>query len=136
MAQADQLPIIAFETQQRWEMWLSEHHAAAQGIWLKLAKKETGIPSVSYAEALESALCYGWIDGQKAPCDEAYWLQKFTPRRAKSLWSKVNCAKVRSNRQDIYAFGGRLLLRSFLKKPLLFCEAGVRGSSAPVGSVG
>jgi uncharacterized protein YdeI (YjbR/CyaY-like superfamily) len=93
MKKADTLPIIAFATQQDWEAWLKEHHTATSGIWLKLAKKETGILSLSYTEALESALCYGWIDGQKASCDEQYWLQKFTPRGPKSMWSKVNCDK-------------------------------------------
>jgi uncharacterized protein YdeI (YjbR/CyaY-like superfamily) len=93
MKEANNLPIISFVTQQDWEAWLKEHHAHTRGLWLKLAKKETGIPSVSYAEALESALCYGWIDGQKASCDEHYWLQKFTPRGPKSLWSQVNCNK-------------------------------------------
>ena len=92
MKNADNLPTISFETQQDWERWLEEHHTE-EGIWLKVAKKETGIPSVSYAEALDSALCYGWIDGQKASFDDTYWLQKFTPRRRKSAWSKVNCDK-------------------------------------------
>ena len=93
MKNADSLPIMSFETQQDWERWLTEHHTKTVGTWLKIAKKETGIPSVSYAEALESAICYGWIDGQKAPFDGMYWLQKFTPRRPKSIWSKVNCDK-------------------------------------------
>jgi uncharacterized protein YdeI (YjbR/CyaY-like superfamily) len=93
MKKADHLPIISFATQQDWEAWLKEHHTATRGMWLKIAKKDTGIPSLSYAEALESALCYGWIDGQKASCDEQYWLQKFTPRGPKSMWSKVNCDK-------------------------------------------
>ncbi len=93
MKNTENLPIIAFETQQDWEAWLEEHHANTKGIWLKLAKKDTGIASVSYAEALEGALCYGWIDGQKASFDEQYWLQKFTPRSPKSIWSKVNCGK-------------------------------------------
>ena len=93
MKNADSLPIMSFETQQDWERWLTEYHTKTVGIWLKIAKKETGIPSVSYAEALESAICYGWIDGQKAPFDGMYWLQKFTPRRPKSIWSKVNCDK-------------------------------------------
>lgn len=84
---------MSFETQQDWERWLTEHHTKTVGTWLKIAKKETGIPSVSYAEALESAICYGWIDGQKASFDGTYWLQKFTPRRPKSIWSKVNCDK-------------------------------------------
>jgi uncharacterized protein YdeI (YjbR/CyaY-like superfamily) len=93
MKKADHLPIISFATQQDWESWLKEHHTATRGMWLKIAKKDTGIPSLSYAEAVESALCYGWIDGQKAAGDEQYWLQKFTPRGPKSMWSKVNCDK-------------------------------------------
>jgi uncharacterized protein YdeI (YjbR/CyaY-like superfamily) len=93
MVLVDKLPIILFETQQDWEAWLSEQPAEAGGAWLKIAKKATGASSVSYAEALESALCYGWIDGQKAAFDEQYWLQKFSPRRPKSIWSKANCDK-------------------------------------------
>jgi len=91
MKNADSLPIMSFETQQDWETWLIEHHTDTKGIWLKIAKKETRIPSVTYSEALDSAICYGWIDGQKASFDDKYWLQKFTPRRQKSIWSKVNC---------------------------------------------
>ena len=90
MKDKDNLPIVSFETQQDLEAWLNEHHADMQGMWLKLAKKGTGITSVSYAEGVESALCYGWIDGQSASFDAQYWLQKFTPRRPKSIWSKVN----------------------------------------------
>jgi uncharacterized protein YdeI (YjbR/CyaY-like superfamily) len=90
---SDNVPIMSFETQQSWEEWLKENHAETKGIWLKIAKKEARSPSVSYAEALDSALCYGWIDGQKAAFDDKYWLQKFTPRTAKSIWSKVNCGK-------------------------------------------
>ena len=93
MKNTENLPTIAFASQQEWEQWLAEHHADAPGVWLKIAKRESGIPSVSYAEALDSALCYGWIDGQKAAYDERYWLQKFTPRRPKSGWSKVNREK-------------------------------------------
>ena len=93
MKNAENLPILSFDTQQDWETWLAEHHTDSKGIWLKIAKKETGVPSVSYSEALESALCYGWIDGQKDSFDDSYWLQKFTPRRPKSVWSKVNCDK-------------------------------------------
>lgn len=93
MKNGDMLLTIAFETQQDWEMWLKEHHTDTQGIWLRIAKKGLGIPSVSYAEALESALCYGWIDGQKASFDAKHWLQKFTPRRPRSVWSRVNCDK-------------------------------------------
>lgn len=94
MKNSDNFPVMSFETAADWEAWLDEHHADSGGIWLKLAKKESGLPSVTYAEALDSALCYGWIDGQKASFDDRYWLQKFTPRRAKSMWSKLNCDKV------------------------------------------
>ena len=90
---SDNLQIMPFETQQDWEAWLEEHHADTKGIWLKIAKKEARSPSVSYAEALDCALCHGWIDGQKASFDDKYWLQKFTPRTARSIWSKVNCEK-------------------------------------------
>ncbi len=93
MKNADNLPVLSFETQQDWEAWLTEHHTDIGGIWLKIAKKETGVSSINYSEALESAICYGWIDGQKASFDDRYWLQKFTPRRPKSIWSKVNCDK-------------------------------------------
>lgn len=93
MNNSDQIPILSFESQASWEAWLAEHHAEAKGVWLKIAKKEAGIPSVNYAEALDSALCYGWIDGQKGAFDEQYWLQRFTPRQPKSKWSKVNCDK-------------------------------------------
>jgi uncharacterized protein YdeI (YjbR/CyaY-like superfamily) len=96
MKNSDHMPIMSFETQQGWEEWLKEHHAETKGIWLKIAKKQASTPSVSYAEALDSALCYGWIDGQKAAFDDKYWLQKFTPRTAKSIWSKVNCNKAES----------------------------------------
>ena len=93
MKNSDIIPNMSFETQQEWEAWLKENHTETKGIWLKIAKKGALTPSVSYAEALDSALCYGWIDGQKAAFDDKYWLQKFTPRTAKSIWSKVNCAK-------------------------------------------
>lgn len=87
-------PIIFFEQQQAWADWLDQHHATSAGVWLQLAKKASGLASVSYAEALEVALCYGWIDGQKQRYDETFWLQKFTPRGRKSIWSKVNREKV------------------------------------------
>lgn len=91
--QSNSLPTLHFETQQGWEAWLDAHHADVAGVWLQIAKKTAGTPSVTYAEALDSALCYGWIDGQKASLDDAHWLQKFTPRRPKSAWSRVNCEK-------------------------------------------
>ncbi|QBD81416.1 hypothetical protein EPA93_37765 [Ktedonosporobacter rubrisoli] len=89
----DNLPIILFATQAEWEAWLKEHHAEAKGIWLKFAKKASQIASINYAQALEEALCYGWIDGQKASFDEQHWLLKFTPRRPKSIWSQINREK-------------------------------------------
>jgi len=87
------LPIVTFASRDAWDAWLEEHHAASEGLWLKIAKKGSGIETVSYAEALEAALCYGWIDGQKASFDQGHWLQRFTPRRPRSKWSKVNCQK-------------------------------------------
>jgi uncharacterized protein YdeI (YjbR/CyaY-like superfamily) len=81
------------ETPQEWEDWLDHNHATSSGIWLRIAKKGSALQSVSYDAALEIALCYGWIDGQKLRYDDSSWLQKFTPRRAGSLWSKVNREK-------------------------------------------
>lgn len=89
-----ELPIILFAQPSDWANWLGEHHESQAGVWMRLAKKGTGIQSISYAEALDSALCYGWIDGQKKSYDGDSWLQKFTPRGKKSIWSKVNCDKV------------------------------------------
>jgi len=85
-----ELPIELFEDQAAWAAWLELHHADSRGLWLRHAKKGSGLVSVSYAEALDMALCYGWIDGQKKSYDQASWLQKWTPRGAKSIWSKIN----------------------------------------------
>jgi uncharacterized protein YdeI (YjbR/CyaY-like superfamily) len=87
------LPIIAFASQAEWEAWLDSQPATSRGLWLKIAKKDAGVETVSYAEALESALCYGWIDGQRAAHDERYFLTRFTPRGRKSKWSQINRAK-------------------------------------------
>lgn len=87
-------PILPFASQKKWAEWLAKQYNKSTGVWLKLAKKNTGIPSVTYEEALDVALCYGWIDGQKGSFDEQYWLQKFTPRGPKSIWSKINTEKV------------------------------------------
>jgi uncharacterized protein YdeI (YjbR/CyaY-like superfamily) len=86
------LPVKLFRNASAWEKWLAVH-AADAGAWLKIAKKGQGVASVSYAEALDVALCHGWIDGLKNACDEQYFLQRFTPRKPKSLWSKINIAK-------------------------------------------
>jgi uncharacterized protein YdeI (YjbR/CyaY-like superfamily) len=88
------LPVASFEQQQAWAGWLDANHRTASGVWLRLAKKASGIPSVSHAEALDVALCYGWIDAQAKSYDETTWLQKFTPRRKRSIWSKVNRERV------------------------------------------
>jgi uncharacterized protein YdeI (YjbR/CyaY-like superfamily) len=93
MTKADALETLPFETPDAWEAWLDTHHADSPGVWLKLAKAGAGVPSVTYAQALDVALCFGWIDGQKAAHDERFWLQKFTPRRARSGWSRVNREK-------------------------------------------
>ncbi|RSZ57907.1 bacteriocin-protection protein [Massilia atriviolacea] len=80
----------AFASQAAWAQWLAEHHAGSRGLWLRHAKKGAPEPSVSYQEALEVALCFGWIDGQKKAHDQHYWLQRWTPRSARSIWSQVN----------------------------------------------
>jgi len=85
-----ELPVLAFATAADWELWLAREHATSPGVWLKLAKKESGFASVTQPEAVEVALCFGWIDGQANSLDSAYWLQKFTPRRPRSKWSAVN----------------------------------------------
>jgi uncharacterized protein YdeI (YjbR/CyaY-like superfamily) len=86
----DERPILSFGSQAEWERWLDAHHAGSPGVWIKMAKKGSGIESVTHAEALESALCYGWIDGQRKSLDERFFLQKFTPRGARSRWSRIN----------------------------------------------
>lgn len=88
-----ELPVALFKDQKHWGTWLDKHHGESPGLWLRLAKKGSDIQSVTYAEALEVALCYGWIDGQKRAYDESSWLQKLTPRGDRSLWSKVNREK-------------------------------------------
>ncbi|CAA9412120.1 MAG: hypothetical protein AVDCRST_MAG64-2429 [uncultured Phycisphaerae bacterium] len=88
------LPVTAFPTPAAWEAWLATHHASSPGLWLKFAKKDSGIDSVTYPEALDGALCYGWIDGQVKRLDETYYLQRYTPRGPRSKWSKINRGKV------------------------------------------
>lgn len=90
---AAEVPVVSFARPSDWAGWLAENHASSRGAWLKLAKKASGVASVTYAEALEVALAWGWIDGQKQSHDDAAWLQKFTPRGARSIWSKVNREK-------------------------------------------
>lgn len=86
-------PTLTFEHQEAWETWLEEHGSSSSGIWLRLAKKSAGQSGLSYAQALDSALCHGWIDGQKKAESKDYWLQRFTPRSPRSIWSRINKEK-------------------------------------------
>jgi uncharacterized protein YdeI (YjbR/CyaY-like superfamily) len=90
----DGKPILAFATVEEWEAWLDAEHGSSDGVWLKFAKKGSGIETVVYAEALDVALCYGWIDSQVSRYDERHYLQKFTPRRPRSRWSQLNREKI------------------------------------------
>ena len=90
---SSELPTKPFASKTKWADWLARQHDKSTGVWLKLAKKDSGIKSISYEEALDVALYYGWIDGQKKGFDDEYWLQKFTPRGPKSIWSKINTEK-------------------------------------------
>src|SRR5262249_13199682 len=90
---ADEKPILVFRQKNAWAAWLERNQGTSSGVWLRVAKKASGRMSVSYDEALDVALCYGWIDGQKRPDDEKFWLQAFTPRRKRSIWSKRNREK-------------------------------------------
>lgn len=83
-----------FKTPADWEKWLESHHTDISGIWLRLAKKGSGLKCITYAEALEVALCYGWIDSQTRKYDEQSFIQKFTPRRSRSVWSQINVAHI------------------------------------------
>ena len=90
----DGKPILTLASEAEWEAWLDAEHATSDGVWLKFAKKGSGVETVVYAEALDVALCYGWIDSQVARLDERFYLQKFTPRRARSKWSQINREKI------------------------------------------
>lgn len=89
----DGLPKIPFASAAEWEEWLEDNHTVSDGVWIKIAKKDADIQSVRYPEVLESALCYGWIDGQREALNERYFLQRFTPRRPRSKWSRINRKK-------------------------------------------
>src|ERR1043165_6730211 len=90
-----ELPVRLFKDDAAWEAWLAKQHAKSAGVWLRIAKAASNVKSVSYAEALDVALSYGWIDGQRKALEDATWLQKFTPRGKRSIWSKINRGKVR-----------------------------------------
>lgn len=86
--------MIVFDTPEDWEAWLEENHASSPGVWLRIGKKGSGMTTVTHEQALDGALCHGWIDGQRKSLDDVSFLQKFTPRGKKSIWSKVNREKV------------------------------------------
>jgi uncharacterized protein YdeI (YjbR/CyaY-like superfamily) len=92
-ATTSESPARLFKSKKDWALWLEKNHGKSGGLWLRLAKKDSGLRSVSYKEALDVALCHGWIDGQKKPEDEKTWLQRFVPRSDRSLWSKINREK-------------------------------------------
>jgi uncharacterized protein YdeI (YjbR/CyaY-like superfamily) len=95
------LPVIAFSSQQAFDEWLTSQPADCRGLWLKLAKKSAGVATVSRAEAVDAALCHGWIDGQLDSFDHNYWLVRFTPRQSTSKWSEINRARA----QELVALG-------------------------------
>ena len=86
-------PTRRFQDQDEWAAWLEKNHGKHPGIWLRIAKKDSLLESVSYPEAIETALCYGWIDGQKRAESDKHWRQRFLPRSPRSIWSKINCEK-------------------------------------------
>jgi uncharacterized protein YdeI (YjbR/CyaY-like superfamily) len=90
---ASELPILSFSSREEWEAWLGEHHESSGPVYVKIAKKGSGIESITQPEAVEVALCWGWIDGLARRIDETWYVQKFTPRGPRSVWSKINCAK-------------------------------------------
>jgi uncharacterized protein YdeI (YjbR/CyaY-like superfamily) len=93
-ADKSNLPILSCTSPAEWDAWLVENHAKSNGVWLRIFKKDSGHKSIYYAEALDEALCHGWIDGQRKSFDAESWLQRFTPRRPKSVWSKINTGHV------------------------------------------
>jgi uncharacterized protein YdeI (YjbR/CyaY-like superfamily) len=100
---SDQLPVLCFESVDAWDAWLAEHASTAAGLWLTIPKKGSGATGIGYSDALDVALCHGWIDGQKGSHDDGYWLQRFTPRKPGSRWSRIN-----TERAEALAAAGRM----------------------------
>lgn len=100
MSGSDDLPRLAFASDVEWEAWLERNHEQAPGVWIEIAKKDSGIDSVRYPEVLETALCFGWIDGRRERVDELRFLQRFTPRRPGSRWSQINREKAQQLIRD------------------------------------
>jgi uncharacterized protein YdeI (YjbR/CyaY-like superfamily) len=92
--QVPDLPVMEFASSKAWSTWLAKHHDSSAGVWLKVAKKGTGVTTITIPEALDVALCYGWIDGLRHKHDDVYFRQRYTPRRARSRWSQINRDKV------------------------------------------
>ncbi len=103
MTATAELPELSFDTAESWENWLTDRHDSAAGVWLVLAKAGAPQATVSYSDALDVALCFGWIDGRKRTVDASYWLQSFTPRRPRSRWSRIN-----TERADALITAGRM----------------------------
>lgn len=87
-------PTLSFASAAEFRKWLTKHHAEHPGVWIQVARKGSGIPSITCPEALDEALCFGWIDGQRKSCDEQTFLQKYTPRGKRSIWSKINVGNI------------------------------------------
>ena len=94
MGADDGLPQLAFASSEDWERWMEENHASSEGVWIKIAKKGSGIDSVTIPEALDVCLCFGWIDSRREALDDDHYLQRYTPRRQRSNWSRINVEKV------------------------------------------
>ncbi|MCH0543036.1 YdeI/OmpD-associated family protein [Streptomyces sp. MUM 203J] len=94
MKELDGVEVVAFADAAAFEGWLARHHTRQEGVWVKMAKKSSGIASVSSDELVDAGLCYGWVSGQRRALDGTYYLQKYVPRRPRSLWSQVNVEKV------------------------------------------
>lgn len=100
MSGSDELPRLAFVSDVEWEAWLERNHEQAPGVWIEIAKKDSGVDSVRYPEVLDTALCFGWIDGRRERLDELRFLQRFTPRRPRSRWSQINREKAQQLIRD------------------------------------
>ncbi len=121
------LPTMLFASREAWQHWLDEHHRTSAGLWLQIAKQGADAASVTYEEALQVGLCYGWIDGQKAPLDDVFWLQRFTPRRVGSRWSKAN-------RERVEALMARDLMQPAGLRAVELAKADGRWDAAYAGS--
>lgn len=93
--QLNDLPVLSFKTPEEWEDWLDKHHDTSSGVWLRFYKKASGISGLTYAQSVQVALCYGWIDSLVKKYDEQSYIQKFTLRKSKSIWSKINTEHIK-----------------------------------------